>query len=58
MVRNSFSRHSGLIEGAHEGVGIGDRFLESCRTDALLHIVSAQEERKVGKAYKTVEAVT
>ncbi|EJF83711.1 GTPase ObgE [Bartonella rattimassiliensis] len=44
----------GLIEGAHEGVGIGDRFLghvERCRV--LLHLVSAQEE-DVAKAYQIV----
>lgn len=44
----------GLIEGAHEGVGIGDRFLghvERCRV--LLHLVSAQEE-DVAKAYRVV----
>lgn len=44
----------GLIEGAHEGVGIGDRFLghvERCRV--LLHLVSAQEE-DVGKAYHII----
>ncbi|WP_208439228.1 GTPase ObgE, partial [Bartonella tribocorum] len=44
----------GLIEGAHEGVGIGDRFLghvERCRV--LLHLISAQEEDVV-KAYQIV----
>lgn len=44
----------GLIEGAHEGVGLGDRFLGHVeRTRVLLHLVSAQEE-DVAKAYKTV----
>lgn len=44
----------GLIEGAHEGAGIGDRFLGHVeRTRVLLHLVSAQEE-DVGKAYTTV----
>ena len=44
----------GLIEGAHEGVGIGDRFLGHVeRTRVLVHLVSGIEE-DVAAAYKTV----
>ena len=46
----------GLIEGAHEGRGIGDRFLghvERCRV--LLHLVDATGE-DAGGAYDTVRA--
>lgn len=44
----------GLIEGAHEGIGIGDRFLGHVeRTRVLLHLVSAREE-DVAKAYKVI----
>lgn len=44
----------GLIEGAHEGVGIGDRFLGHVeRTRVLLHLVSGNEEDVAG-AYTVV----
>ena len=44
----------GLIEGAHEGAGLGDRFLGHVeRCAALLHLVDGTEE-DVAAAYKTV----
>jgi len=46
----------GLIEGAHEGVGLGDKFLghtERCRV--LLHLVDGTSD-DAGRDYRTVRA--
>lgn len=44
----------GLIEGAHEGAGIGDRFLGHIeRTRSIVHLIDGTQEDVVG-AYKTI----
>ena len=44
----------GLIEGAHEGIGLGDKFLGHAeRCGAILHLVDGTQS-EIAKAYKTI----
>jgi GTP-binding protein len=44
----------GLIEGAHQGAGLGDRFLGHAeRCSVILHLVDGTQ-REIARAYKTI----
>ncbi len=46
----------GLIEGAHDGVGLGDKFLGHAeRCNAILHLIDGTES-EIATAYKTIRA--
>ncbi len=43
-----------MIEGAHEGVGLGDRFLGHAeRCNVILHLIDGTES-EIAKTYKTI----
>ncbi|HTO41617.1 MAG TPA: GTPase ObgE [Rhizomicrobium sp.] len=44
----------GLIEGAHEGVGLGDKFLAHAeRCNAILHLIDGTQP-EISRSYKTI----
>jgi GTP-binding protein len=46
----------GLIKGAHDGVGLGDRFLGHAeRCNVILHLIDGTES-EIARSYKTVRA--
>ncbi|MBA4336800.1 GTPase ObgE [bacterium] len=46
----------GLIEGAHQGKGLGDEFLKHVtRTKVLIHVIDVNE-KDVAKSYETINA--
>jgi GTP-binding protein len=46
----------GLIEGAHEGVGLGDKFLGHAeRCNVILHLIDGTQS-EIAKSYKTIRA--